>query len=160
MDSLICSCINRRRRALLVASAATIASSASLASKVALATSTTATNTTAASTDERQWMDAAFAQKALAESWGDQPYGAVLVIDGTIVGDGASRVVQRNNPDAHAEMEAIRHARRRLGRDTLSGSVLYSTSRPCPRCERAAASANVSRMVYSEALIDAGIPRQ
>lgn len=102
----------------------------------------------------------AFAQKALAESWGDQPYGAVLVMNGTIVGDGASRVVQRNNADAHAEVEAIGDARRRLGRESLSGSVLYSTSRPCPRCERAALSADVARMIHGEALVDAAVPRR
>lgn len=108
---------------------------------------------------DRRFIDAAFAMKALAESWGDQPYGAVLVLDGRIVGEGPSRVIQRNDPDAHAEREAIRDARRRLGRDRLDGSILYSTSRPCPLCERAANDAGVARMLHGRAPTDGGPPR-
>jgi tRNA(adenine34) deaminase len=96
--------------------------------------------------------------KRLAESWGDQAYGAVLVARGEIVGEGPSRVVKNGDPTAHAEREAIRDAQRRLGRTNLAGTVLYSTSRPCPMCERAAADAGVARMIYGESLTDAGAP--
>lgn len=106
----------------------------------------------------RRWMDAALAMKRLAESWGDQPYGAVLVLAEKIIGEGPSRVVQRGDPSAHAEREAIRDAQRRLGADALGGSVLYSTSRPCSLCEAAAAQAGVARMFHGEALLDAGKP--
>ena len=98
--------------------------------------------------------------KRLAESWGDQPYGAVLVIDGVLVGEGPSRVVKNQNPDAHAEREAIRDAQRRLGREELPGAILYSTSRPCSLCEAAAARAGVRRMYYGPSLTDAGVPGQ
>ena len=97
--------------------------------------------------------------KQLAESRGDQPYGAVLVADDAIVGNGPSRVVALGDPSAHAEREAIRDAQRRLGRSNLAGSVLYSTSRPCRQCEIAAAEAQVARMFYGPALNDAGQPR-
>lgn len=103
-------------------------------------------------------MDSAFAMKRLAVSWGDQPYGAVLVQGDKIIGEGPSRVVKLGNPDAHAEREAIRDARRLLGDGALRGSTLYSTSRPCGLCETAAAEAGVSRMIFSEALLDAGKP--
>jgi tRNA(Arg) A34 adenosine deaminase TadA len=109
--------------------------------------------------DGRRFYDAALAMKRLAESWGDQPYGAVLVHAGAIAGEGPSRVVQRNDPSAHAEREAIRDAQRRLGRASLAGSVLFSTSRPCAACEAAAAEAQVARMVFGPALTDAGAPR-
>lgn len=109
---------------------------------------------------ERRWFEAAAAMKRLAESWGDQPYGAVLVAGGAIIGEGPSRVVQRGDPDAHAEREAIRDAQRRLGRTDLAGSVLYSTSRPCRLCEAAAAAANVARMIHGAGLDDAGPPRR
>ena len=109
---------------------------------------------------EQRWFEAAEAMKRLALSWGDQPYGAVLVADGAIVGDGPSRVVKRNDPNAHAEREAIRDAQIRLGRSDLAGSVLYSTSRPCRQCETAAAEANVARMIYGPELNDAGQPRR
>lgn len=108
---------------------------------------------------DRRWMDKAFEMRRLAESRGDQPYGAVLVLDGVLAGEGPSRVVELGNADAHAEREAIRDAQRRLGRTDLSGSVLYSTSRPCSLCERAAAAAGVARMIHDEALRDAGAPR-
>lgn len=98
--------------------------------------------------------------KRLAQSWGDQPYGAVLVADGAIIGEGPSRVIQRGDATAHAEREAIRDAQRRLGRSNLAGSMLYSTSRPCRDCELAAANAQVSRMIYGAELNDAGAPRR
>jgi tRNA(adenine34) deaminase len=109
---------------------------------------------------EQRWFEAAASMQRLAESWGDQPYGAVLVADGAIIGDGPSRVIKRNDPTAHAEREAIRDAQRRLGRSNLAGSVLYSTSRPCRQCEMAAAEANVARMFYGQELSDAGQPRR
>jgi len=61
----------------------------------------------------------------LARSWADQPYGAVLVADEVVIGNGPSHVVKLGDPTAHAEREAIRDARRRLGRTVLVGSVLY-----------------------------------
>jgi tRNA(adenine34) deaminase len=107
---------------------------------------------------ERGWYELAVAMKAAAESQGDQPYGAVLVLDGVVVGEGPSRVVAKGDPDAHAEREAIGDALRRLGRPRVDGAVLYSTSRPCARCEAAAAEAGVARMIYGPALTDAGRP--
>ena len=112
-----------------------------------------------AASPERRWFEAAMTMQRRAESWGDQPYGAVLVADGAIVGEGPSRVVQRGDPTAHAEREAIRDAQRRLGRTSLAGSVLYSTSRPCRDCENAAAAAQVARMIFGAQLSDAGQPK-
>ena len=108
---------------------------------------------------ERRFYEAALAQRRLAETWGDQSYGAVLVLDGTVVGEGPSRVVLRNVASAHAEREAIRDAQRRLRRASLAGSILYSTSRPCGACEAAAAHAGVERMIFGPDLTDAGPPR-
>lgn len=105
-----------------------------------------------------RWMEAAASMKRLAQSWGDQPYGAVLILDGKLVGEGPSRVVKNNDSNAHAEREAIRDAQRRLGKAELPGAVLYSTSRPCSLCEAAAARARVSRMYFGAALSDAGAP--
>ena len=107
---------------------------------------------------DQRWYEAAASMKRLAESWGDQPYGAVLVIDGVLAGEGPSRVVRNQDPDAHAEREAIRDAQRRLGRPMLTGAVLYSTSRPCSACEAAAAKAGVKRMYFGASLSDAGAP--
>ena len=107
---------------------------------------------------DRRWFEAASDMKRLAESWGDQPYGAVLVLNGALVGEGPSRVVKNRNLDAHAEREAIRDAQRKLGVERLDGAILYSTSRPCRVCEAAAARAGLSRMYFGPSLSDAGAP--
>jgi tRNA(Arg) A34 adenosine deaminase TadA len=107
---------------------------------------------------DRKWHAMAVELRTLAESWGDQSYGAVLVKDGKAIGLGPSRVVKDRDPDAHAERVAIREAQRALGTHALASSVLYSTSRPCALCEAAAARAGVSRMVFGAQLIDAGAP--
>ena len=89
---------------------------------------------------------------------GDQPYGAVVLRGDVIVGGAPSRVITAGNPQAHAEREALRDALRRLGSTDLAGCVLVSTSRPCRLCEAAAAKARIARMVYGDALTDAGPP--
>jgi tRNA(Arg) A34 adenosine deaminase TadA len=96
-------------------------------------------------------------QQAVAA--GDQSYGAVLVLDDRIVGNGPSRVVSDDNPDAHAERVAIWAAQKALGRKDLTGAVLYSTSRPCGACEAVAAEANIARMIHGRGT-DAGAPRR
>ena len=122
-------------------------------------TTGTASENSSGKEPDRRWYEAAAAMKRLAESWGDQPYGAVLVLDGALIGEGPSRVVKNQDTAAHAEREAIRDAQRRLGRSDLSGSVLYATSRPCGLCETIAAEAGVSRMYFGPSLTDAGTPR-
>jgi tRNA(adenine34) deaminase len=101
-----------------------------------------------------------------AEAWrdaavraGDQSYGAVVLCGERIVGAAPSRVVTAADPSAHAEMEALRDAARRLPARELSGCTLVSTSRPCRMCETAAARAGIARMVHGPALTDAGAPR-
>ena len=90
---------------------------------------------------------------------GDQAYGAVVLRGDALVGVAPSRVVTSNDPTAHAEMEAIRDAARRLRTRDLSGCILVSTSRPCRMCEAAAGWAGITRMVHGPALTDAGTPR-
>ncbi len=117
-----------------------------------------AQQSSANSNPDPRWHEQAVRMRMLAESWGDQPYGAVLVLHGTLIGEGPSRVVKDADPDAHAERVAIRDAQRKLGRQGLAGSLLYSTSRPCSLCEAAAAKAGVARMYFGPALTDAGRP--
>lgn len=108
---------------------------------------------------ERRWSLVAQAMKDWAVSWGDQPYGAVLVLGESVVGFGPSRVILQSNADSHAEREAIKDAQIRLGRRRLDGTVLYSTSRPCRACEQAASLAGVQRMFFGADLRDAGTPQ-
>lgn len=107
---------------------------------------------------QAKWHTAALNMLRQAQSWGDQPYGAVLVLGDAVVGEGPSRVVKDNNPDAHAERVALLDAQRRLGRADLAGAVLYSTSRPCPLCEAAAQRAGVRRMYFGPQLTGRTLP--
>ena len=111
-----------------------------------------------AAPDPRRWYEAAEAMRRLALSRRDQPYGAVVVKDGRIIGEGPSRVVLRNDPDAHAEREAMRDARERFGAQALVGAVLYSTSRPCALCQAVAGESGIARMIHGPDLEDAGAP--
>lgn len=108
--------------------------------------------------------DAAFIARAFimqrrALDSGDQGYGAIVVRGGKIVGQSPSHVVVHRDPTAHAEMEAIRDAARRLGSRDLSGCTLYSSSPACPMCEAAAYWAGIDRMVYGKSARDGGSPR-
>ena len=107
----------------------------------------------------QQAMRRAEALRDEARHAGDQAYGAVVLRGEVLVGFGPSRVITATDPTAHAEMEAIRDAARRLRTRDLSGCMLVSTSRPCRMCEAAAGWAGISRMVYGEALTAAGAPR-
>jgi len=109
--------------------------------------------------DASAFMARVVALRAAALAAGDQPYGAVVVRDGRIIGEAPSRVVTAGDPTAHAEMEAIRAAARTIASRDLSGAVMYSSARPCPMCEAAAAWAGVARMIHGEQLADAGAPR-
>ena len=105
------------------------------------------------------FIERAFVMQRRALDDGDQGYGAVVVRDGSIVGQAPSRVVVNRDPTAHAEMEAIRDAARRLGSRDLGGCTLYSSSPPCPMCEAAAYWAGIERLVYGRGASDGGRPR-
>ncbi len=105
------------------------------------------------------FMQRAFAMRRLATERGDQAYGAVIVRGGKIVGEGVSAVITTPDPTAHAEMQGIRDAARRLRKHDLSGCEMYGTSRACPMCEAGAYWAGISRLWYGESIADGGAPR-
>lgn len=76
------------------------------------------------------------------------PFGAVVVLDGEIVGEGWNQVVGCNDPTAHAEVVAIRDACRRLGRFSLEGAVIYTSCEPCPMCLSAIYWARIAHIYY------------
>lgn len=104
------------------------------------------------------FMRRAFTLREQASAAGDQGYGAVVVKDGRIVGEGPSRVITAGDPTAHAEMEAIRDAARRLGTRDLSGCVIYASSKPCLMCGTAAYWAGIARVFHGPDIADAGRP--
>ncbi len=109
--------------------------------------------------EPEDFMRRAETMKRAALESGDQGYGAVIVKDGRIVGQAPSRVVTNGDPTAHAEMEAIRDAARRLGTRDLGGCLIYSTSHPCQMCETAAYWAGIDAMVHGASLTAAGKPQ-
>jgi tRNA(adenine34) deaminase len=86
------------------------------------------------------------AEKALAR--GEVPVGAVIVLDGQIIGSGCNRVVGASDPTAHAEIVALRRAAQRVGNYRLVGSDLYVTVEPCAMCAGAIVQARVGRLFY------------
>lgn len=83
-----------------------------------------------------------------AESQGEVPVGAVVVLDNQIVGEGWNQPIGRQDPTAHAEIVALRDAAARLGNYRLPDSTLYVTLEPCPMCAGAIVHARVARVVY------------
>jgi tRNA(Arg) A34 adenosine deaminase TadA len=76
------------------------------------------------------------------------PFGAVIVRSGQIVGRGANLVTSINDPTAHAEVVAIRHACGTLGTFRLDGCELYASCEPCPMCLAAIYWARIDRIYY------------
>ena len=80
---------------------------------------------------------------------GTEPFGAVIVKDGRIVGEGINRSLQNFDPTSHGEIEAIRDAARNLGTVDLSGCELYSSCEPCPLCVAAMSIAGIGQLYYA-----------
>jgi tRNA(Arg) A34 adenosine deaminase TadA len=87
---------------------------------------------------------------------GDQAYGAVVVRNGMIVGEGRNYVVLQSDPTAHAELLAVRDAARRLGTRDLSDCDVYSTATPCPMCQGALYWARIRR-VFTQSTPEEGL---
>ena len=83
------------------------------------------------------------------------PFGAVIVRDGRIVGEGANSVTATYDPTAHGEVNAIRAACRTLGTFTLAGCELYTSCEPCPMCLAASYWARLDAIYYGCSAADA-----
>ena len=79
---------------------------------------------------------------------GDVPVGAVMVVDGTVVGSGRNQREADQDPTAHAEMIALRAAAATLGTWRLTSAVMYVTLEPCPMCAGALVAARVGGLVF------------
>jgi guanine deaminase len=80
---------------------------------------------------------------------GQEPFGALVVRDGEVLGTGVNSVGQDMDPTAHAEIAAVRAAARRLGIPDLTGAVVYSSCEPCAMCHTVCAASGVSEVVYA-----------
>jgi tRNA(adenine34) deaminase len=94
----------------------------------------------------------ALAEAREAAGRGEVPVGAILVsADGGILARAGNRVVELQDPTAHAEILALRDGARRLGNERLMGTTLYVTLEPCAMCAGAISLARVARLVYGAA---------
>lgn len=96
----------------------------------------------------------ALAQNGIDANQGG-PFGAVVVRDNEIVGEGCNRVTSTSDPTAHAEIVAIRAACERLGDFQLDGCTLYTSCEPCPMCLGAIYWARPARVFYAATREDA-----
>ena len=83
------------------------------------------------------------------------PFGAVIVKDGEIVGEGWNQVIATNDPTAHGEVTAIRDACAKLGTFSLEGCEIHTTGQPCPMCLGAIHWARLERIYFGFRIEDA-----
>jgi len=84
-----------------------------------------------------------------AEAEGEVAVGAVIELDGQIVGEGNNRVIRDSDPSGHAEMVALRRACVQRGNYRLPGATLYVTLEPCAMCAGALVHARIQRVVFA-----------
>ena len=87
---------------------------------------------------------------------GGQPFGAVLVKDHEVVGEGANELHKTYDVSGHAELLAIRRAQARLQTNDLSGCIMYASGEPCPMCLTAIYFAGIETVYYGNSVEEAG----
>ena len=83
------------------------------------------------------------------------PFGAVIVRDGKIIGEGWNMVTSKNDPTAHAEVSAIRKACKKIKNFDLAGCEIYTSCEPCPMCLAAIYWARIDKIYYANSKRDA-----
>ena len=101
--------------------------------------------------DERHmyWMRRALKLAIRAEIRGEVPVGAIIVKEGKQIAGGCNASIRLHDPTAHAEIQAIRAAGRRLGNYRMPDTTLYVTLEPCPMCAGAIIHSRIARVVYA-----------
>ena len=94
------------------------------------------------------WMEEALREAQRAQALGEVPVGAVVVLDGRVIGRGCNRPITENDPTAHAEILALREAGQTVRNYRLTDCDLFVTVEPCAMCAGAITHARVRRLVY------------
>jgi len=94
------------------------------------------------------FMREALALARQAEANGEVPVGAVVVVDGEIIGRGFNSPIATSDPTAHAEILALREAAAGLRNYRLETATLYATLEPCVMCAGALVAARIDRLVF------------
>ncbi|MEU5795790.1 nucleoside deaminase [Streptomyces sp. NPDC047813] len=100
------------------------------------------------STEDVVFLDRAIQVSRDSLERGGTPFGAIIVIQGEVVSEGESSVVERWDPTAHAEVMALRKAGEKIKRHLFEDGVMYASSEPCPMCLAACLWARIPRLVY------------
>lgn len=93
-------------------------------------------------------MHLALEQARRAQTIGEVPVGAVVVLDGKVIGEGFNQPISTHDPTAHAEVVAMRAAAKAVGNYRLTGATLYVTVEPCLMCVGAMVHARIGLVVY------------
>lgn len=94
------------------------------------------------------FMKEALSEAARAMGIGEVPVGAVVVLNGQIIGRGHNQRESTHDPTAHAEIIALRDAGQKMRTWRLTGAALYVTLEPCPMCAGALVQSRIDRVVY------------
>src|SRR5436190_12354792 len=97
---------------------------------------------------DSSFMGLALEQARLAADKGEVPVGAVVVLDGTVIGAGHNQPISTQDPTAHAEIVALRAAAKAAGSYRLTGATLYVTIEPCVMCVGAMVHARIGELVF------------
>ena len=97
---------------------------------------------------DEEFMCRALALARRAGQEGEVPIGALVVLDGNVIGEGWNRPIAASDPTAHAEIQAIRDTAKKLGNYRLTGATLYVTLEPCDMCVGAMFHARIARAVF------------
>jgi tRNA(adenine34) deaminase len=103
---------------------------------------------TSADTSDEVFMRLAVNLALQAELAGEVPVGAVLVLNGQVLGQAHNSPIRSSDPTAHAEILSIRQAAAAMGNYRLEGATLYTTLEPCVMCAGALVAARVKRLVF------------
>ncbi|WP_428820676.1 tRNA adenosine(34) deaminase TadA [Microbulbifer sp. MCCC 1A16149] len=103
------------------------------------------------------FMQQALALAAKGAELGEVPVGALVVLDGEVIGEGFNQPISSSDPSAHAEVKALRDAASRQNNYRLPGATLYVTIEPCTMCFGTLIHARIARLVYGAAEPRAGV---
>lgn len=97
---------------------------------------------------DEDFMRLALQQAGKARDAGEVPIGAVVVLDGRVIGEGFNRPISSHDPTAHAEVVALRAAAAAMGNYRLTNATMYVTVEPCLMCVGAMVHARIGRVVF------------
>ncbi len=106
---------------------------------------------------DEHFMQAAIEQAKLADQLNEVPVGAVVVLDGEIIGRGFNQPITAHDPTAHAEVMALRDAAKKVENYRLVNADLYVTVEPCTMCSGAIVHSRIRRLIYGTTEPKAGV---